>query len=147
MTASEVRAEIRRLQNIEKQLEEEERERHRQQSRKFVGKCYKSENGTVLKIVDIPRTFLTMTHTDYNKYQFPAIFLNYPESLPKNRYISDDSDDFTPVYYDTIYMDIERGIPEDGLVICREDYKEISQEEFDAEYDKCMANFKELISV
>jgi hypothetical protein len=147
VTLKEIQKEIDRLNILKRQLEEQVREAHRQQARKFVGKCYKSENGKLIKIIDIPRTFLAMTHSQYNEYQFPAIFLNYPDNLPRNKYINDDSDDFSPVYYDTIYMDIKRGIPEEGLVICHEDYTEITKEEFDAEYDKCMAHFKELTNV
>lgn len=147
MTLKEVKEEIYRFETIKNQLEEQEREVHRQAARKFVGKCYKSNKGRVIKIIDVPRTRSAMTHVDYNKYQFPAVILHYPEKLPRNRYIIDDSGNFRPIFYTTVYLDIEKGIPGDGVLFQTDQYEEITEEEFETEFDKCMEHFKELIDM
>lgn len=146
MTREEIRAEMSRLGRLERELEEKEREEHRQAARKFVGKCYKSDDGKFIKIIDIPRTFLAKAGARYDFYKFPVVFLHYPVAIPKNRYIDDDSKDFTPVYYDTIYLDIKKGVPEDRP-FNRKTWEEITQEEFDSEFNKCITHFKELINV
>lgn len=144
MTLKEVNKEIDRLKVVQRELEEQEREAHRQAARQFVGKCYKSNKGNVIKIVGVPRTFVAMTHTSYNPYQFPAIFLQYAK-MPRERYIHDDSDEFLPTYYDTVYLDIKKGIPCMNEILNYEVYQEITQEEFNVEFDKCIAHFKEQI--
>ena len=144
MKASEIQAEIRRLQALERQLEEEEIDKHRETARKFVGKCYKSPKGEILKIIGIPRTYMYMSGNKYEKYQFPAVFLRNPD-MPREMCLRDDLDEFTPCCCDTVYINIEEGAPGCGLFDGI--YKEISKEEFNKEYDKCMTSFKEKINV
>lgn len=145
MTLIEVKKEIHRLKIIQNQLEEQEREAHRQAARKFVGKCYKSNNGRVIRIIDVPRTFVAMTHIGYSEYQFPAVILHHPDKIPNNRYVKDDSEDFKPIFYTTVYLDINKGVPGDGVLYQPDQYEEITEEEFEAEFDKCMEHFKRLI--
>lgn len=145
MTLKEIDDEIFKLQTMRRELEKEEREKHKEAARKFVGKCYKYKD-SILKVIDVPRTLLTMVGEDYNEYQFPAVFLQYPKS-PRNEYIRDDLDDFAPCYCDNIYIDIKRGMPGcPALGECGQ-YQEISQEKFNAEFDKCIEYFKERIGV
>lgn len=146
MTREEVRAEMSRLGRLERELEEKEREEHRQTARKFVGRCYKSDSGKIMKIIDIPRTFLAKAGARYDPNKFPVVLLYYPEAIPRNQYIDDDSEEFAPVYYDYVYLDIKKGVPEMGYGhFIREHCEEITQEEFNAEFAKCIAHFKELI--
>lgn len=146
MTLKEVRTEISRLQNIERQLERENREKHQVAAQQFVGRCYRYKKDTFLKIIDVPRVHSTMTGERYNEYQFPAVFLKYPKK-PNNRYIRDDLDEFYPCYCDTVYLNIDIGKPGCPTYGEHEHYQEISQEEFAAEFDKCMESFKEQIGI
>lgn len=146
MTASEIRVEICRLQALERQMEEEERNKHREAARKFVGKCYKSNKGKIAKVISIPRTIQHMTGTEYNQYRFPAVFLNYPSTL-RDECIYDDIDEFAPLYCDTMYLDITAETPGRNACFWEDQWDEITPEEFDAEFDKCIASFKEQISV
>ena len=153
MTTSEIRAEIRRLQALERELAKEERKEHQELARKFVGKCYKlyervncESEGVFCKIISVPVETWTIHGTSYNPYQFPTLFLQFPESLSKRSYKESDIDEFVPCYCDTIYLDVKRGHP--GMILRDDEYFEaITQEEFDAEFDKCIAHFKEQINV
>lgn len=146
MTLKEVQKEIDRLNAIKRELEEQEREAHRQAARQFVGKCYKSDEGNVAKIIGIPRTIHHMTHVVYNPYQFPAVFLNYPD-MPREEGIHCKLDEFTPLYYDTIYLDIKNEHPGRSLMFWEDQWEEITQEEFNEEFDRCIEHFKEQINV
>lgn len=146
MTLKEAKDEMYRLKNIVRELEEKEREAHREDARKFVGKCYKDGSGKALKIIGIPRTYQRMMGTDYNPYQFPAVFLQYPDT-PREQCIRDELDEFAPCYCDTVYINVEKGVPGCGLQVKSDIYQEITKEEFDAEFDKCMVSFKEKINV
>ncbi len=144
MTLKEVYKELDRLNAIKHNLEKEQRDVHKEAARKFVGRCYRKDNGAVFKIVSIPIEEWSMHGTIYNEYQFPALFLQYPNDLEECSYGHADVDEFVPCYCDTVYLDIEAGIPEAkpfGTSGC----KEISQEEFNAEFDKCIAHYKGLI--
>lgn len=146
MTLKEVKAEISRLQNIERQLERENRETHQVAAQQFVGRCYRYKKDTFLKIIDVPRVHSTMTGERYNEYQFPAVFLQYPKK-PNNKYVRDDLDEFYPCYCDTVYLNIDLGKPGCPTYGEPEHYQEISQEEFAAEFDKCMESFREQIGI
>lgn len=146
MTLKEARDEMYRLQSLVRKLEEKDRDKHREAARKFVGKCYKSPAGEILKIIGIPRTYLYMHGDEYNEYQFPAVFLQYPK-MPKERCIRDELDEFAPCYCDTVYLNIEVGAPARRVGRDLVWYEELTPEEFDVEFDKCMAHFKEQIKV
>jgi hypothetical protein len=142
MTLAEVQAEIDRLNALKRQLEQEERETHKEQARQFVGKCYKNTNGTFFKIISIPIETWDAFRSIYNPRHFPALFLRWPEALEESYYKTDQLlDEFTPFYCDTVYLDVTKGIPGTAVWSC----EEITSEEFDAEFDKCIAYYKELI--
>lgn len=138
MTLREAKDEMYRMQNIVRKLEEEELDAHREAARKFVGKCYKSSDGEFFKIIGIPRTYLHMSGCDYNRYQFPAVFLQYPD-MPNERCFNNELDAFVPCYCDTIYLNIDDGHPR-GCI-------EIAAEEFNEAFDEHIAYFKEQIKV
>lgn len=137
MTRKEIQKEISRLQVMLREAEEQEREQHRERARKFVGKCYKSIYGDRFKIIGVPRTRLLMTGVAYNKYQFPAIFLQYAY-MPREQYICDETE-FAPCYYDEVNFNIDS--------LDTSIYQETTSEEFNAEFDKCIKHFKEQINV
>lgn len=146
MTHKEIDAEISRLQALKRELEEKEREEHREKARKFVGKCYKSNNGNVAKIIGIPQTIHHMTHVEYNQYQFPAVFLNHTD-MPREQCVRCELDRFRPLYCDTIYFNIAKELPGSILLSQEDQWEEITPEEFDEEFDKCIKHFKEQIKV
>ena len=145
MTLKEVQNEISRLRSIEKQLEKEEREKHREAAQEFIGRCYRRTDGVVLKIVSTPVEVWDMYRTIYNQYQFPAVILQYPDQISNRQYKSNSIDEFTPCYCDTVYLNIDHGIV--GSPMDKHSYQEISQEEFAAEFDKCIESFKEQIGI
>ena len=146
MTLKEVQNEISRLRGSAKQLEEEEIEKHKEAARKFVGRCYRRDDGVVCKIVSVPIEVWDMHGTNYNQYQFPAIILQYPDGICDRKYKSSNIDEFVPCYCDTVYLNIDKGAP--GLPgEFNYSYQEISQEEFAAEFDKCMESFKEQLGI
>ena len=140
MTQREIQNEISRLQVMLREAEEQEREQHREQARKFVGRCYIGPDGQVFKIISIPITKLYMTGQSYNEYQFPALFLKYPTEL-KEKYIDNQLDEFSPFEIDTVYFNIKNNVPGEY----NGSYDEITNEEFNIELDKCINHFKELI--
>lgn len=135
MTLNEINDEISRLQTLQRQMREDEINKHKEMVRKFVGKCYRSHDGSVFKIIGIPRTRLTMTSSIYNEYQFPALVLQYP-CRPQETYIVDD-DNFCPCYYDDVYFNLW---DDKSKKVIR--FNEITKEEFDVEFNKCIEHFK-----
>ncbi len=138
MTLKEINDEISRLKNIARELENKEREVNKELARKFVGKCYKSDLGCIVKIIGTPRTLLMLSGERYEANQFPAVFLNDPK-FPCEKYYRNDTDKFTPCYYGTVYFNIK----DDKPMFFNE---EITQEEFNVELDKCIIKFKEMLN-
>lgn len=138
MTLKEINDEISRLQILQRQMREKEIDKHKEMVRKFVGKCYRTDKGLIIKIIGIPRTRLTMMSSIYNEYQFPALILHRPDKL-RETYISDD-DKFTPCYYDNVYFNIW-----DNKSKSPRSFTEITKEEFDLEFNKCVEYFKKQV--
>jgi hypothetical protein len=140
MTLKEVNDEISRLQALQRQMREEEINKHKEIARHFVGKCYRTHKGdAVIKIIGVPRTRLTMTSNIYNEYQFPALVLRYTNK-PCEAYFSDD-DNFYPCYYDDVYFNLW-----DDNSKQPKSFYEISKEEFDHEFNYCIEHFKNQIN-
>lgn len=135
MTLKEINDEINRLQVLQRQMRENETNQHKEMARQYIGKCYRSYYGQFIKIIGVPRTRLTMTSKIYNEYQFPALVLQYTHK-PNETYILDD-DEACPFYYDDVYFNIW----DDNSTKPKSHY-EISKEEFDAEFDRCIEHFK-----
>ena len=138
MTLKEINDEISRLRNIARELENKEREVNKELARKFVGKCYKSDLGCIVKIIGTPRTLLMLSGERYEENLFPAVFLHDPK-FPCERYCQDDINEFAPCCCDTVYFNIKDGKP----MFFNE---EITQEEFNVELDKCITKFKEMLN-
>ena len=58
MTLKEVNDEISRLQSIQRQMHEEEINKHKTMVLQYVGRCYRSSHGQFIKIIGVPRTRL-----------------------------------------------------------------------------------------
>ena len=138
MTLKEINDEISRLRNIARELENKEREVNKELARKFVGKCYKSDLGCIVKIIGTSRTLLMLSGERYEENLFPAVFLHDPK-FPRERYCQDDIDEFASCSCGTVYFNIKDGKP----VFFN---KEITQEEFNVELDKCIIKFKEMLN-
>lgn len=135
MTLKEINDEISRLQIIQRKMREEEVNQHKEMARQYVGKCYKSHDGIIVKIIGVPRTRLTKMERIYNRYQFPALVLRYTSKL-NDTYIIDE-DQAYPCYYDDVYFNLW----DDDSRQPKSHY-EITKEEFDAEFNKCIEHFK-----
>lgn len=138
MTLKEINAEINRLQALQRQMREEEINKHKEMARKFVGKCYISSDGSIFKIIGIPRTRLTMTASIYNEYQFPALVLQYPNK-PSETYIVDD-ENFCPFCYDEVYFNVW-----DDKSMNKLRFHEIPKEVFDVRFNECLERYKKQI--
>lgn len=134
MTLKEINEEISRLELLRRKMHEEEINQHKEMARKFIGKCYRVD-GLVFKIIGVPRTRLTMTSSIYNSYQFPALVLQYANK-PRDMYVSEE-DNFYPCYYDDVYFNLW-----DDDSKQPKSFYEISKEEFDVEFNKCIEHFK-----
>ena len=138
MTLKEINDEISRLRKIARELESKEREENKELARKFVGKCYRSDSGSIIKIIGTPRTLLMLSGERYEENRFPAVFLHDPK-LPCERYYQDDIDEFAPCCCGTVYFNVK----DDKPMFFDE---EITQEEFNVELDKCITKFKEMLN-
>ena len=137
MTREEIQIEIERLRALDRELEVKEQVRYEARAKQFVGRCYRNITGQVFKIIDIPRkTYHCDFSTTYRKHYFKVFQLEYAY-FPDDY---EDFDEFAPCHCDEYYFDV---IQFDNPYGCTE----ITQEEFDAEFDKCIAHFKEQISV
>lgn len=135
MTLNEIQKEIDRLNAIKREIKEQEFNTYSAKAAQFVGKCYRSIDGKVFKILAVPqRIYAGDFQWHYREHHFPALFLR------EDSFLSDYLDEFTPCYCDEIYFDTtESSSPRYAT--------EITQEEFNAEFDKCIAYFKEQINV
>lgn len=138
MTLDEINVRIAELQAIKRRMEEAGVEKNKQLARQFVGKCYRLNSGRVIKIIGIPRTQLTLHNSHYNQFQYPALVLKYPDKL-SNTFICDD--ELYPCNYEDVYFDLWRG----DKSKCASYFHEITKEEFDVEFNKCIEYFKKQI--
>lgn len=135
MTREEIQKEINRLRALDYELAAKEQERYNIKAGKFVGKCYRKEN-KVFKIVEpLKKVYDGDLRWHYEKHRFIVLHLQYSRLPDDDEYW----DDCTPFYYDEFYFDITQYEVPYGCI-------EITQEEFNTEFDKCVAHFKEQIS-
>lgn len=122
MTLREIDAEINRLRNLRYEKEKEEIEAFKQKSQQHVGRCFKT-NGCYVMVLGVPMEMLTKTGIDYNKYQFPALFIRHTTGFPRHKI----SHEFIePMYVDNLFS----GAWGDGHNILEKKYEEITPDEF-----------------
>ena len=126
MTIKEIDNKILELKAERRKLENEERENFLESAKSNVGRCFKVNN-TFVKVLDVPQVGQTMTGVNFNQYQYPAIWLDDEEDIP--------------FFIDTLFS----GAWGIGHNPTRTEYKEISKEEFNAEFDRRVSEFVKMV--
>ncbi len=128
MTLKEIDDQMLKLQILRKSLEKEEIRKFQEEAKKNVGRCF-ILNGNYLRIIDIPREQYDLSgHCHFNPYQYPALYLGH----------DCDNDDIVPFYCDTVFSSI-LGEARDTRNMR---FREISEKEFVAEFDRCVKELK-----
>lgn len=131
-----------RIQEIDQQISELRAERNElskaldkeflKEAKNNVGRCFfNAATNIYVKVVDVPRIIETMTGSDLNKYQYPAIFIG--ENF-------DSKDSISPFYEDTLFSGAW-GIGYDPL----ESWEEISSHIFDKKFQEVMSEFQSYV--
>lgn len=95
-----------------------------------VGRCFIID-GRYVKVLDVPQEEHTRAGIDFNKYQYPALFL------------TDDIRELVPFCEDTIFS----GYWGEGHDPLHSIVQEISNEDFEKEYHRVLQQFQEKIGV
>lgn len=128
MTIKEIEDQILKLQILRKSLEKEEIKKFQEEAKKNVGRCF-ILNGNYLRIIDIPREQYDLSgHCHFNPYQYPALYLGH----------DCDNDDIVPFYCDTVFSSILG----EARNTRNMSFREISEKEFVAEFDRCVKELK-----
>lgn len=128
MTKKEIQDEIQRLSFMLKDIEKDEREAFKETAKNNIGRCF-IVGGKYIKIIDIPHEFWYKSgECDFNPYQYKGLFLGN----------KDGSSDMVPFYFDDVFS----GIWGIGNSPFKRQIQEISKEEFEQEFDKVIAEFK-----
>lgn len=122
MTIKEIDQKIAELRQERNKLEAEDREKFFEVAKNNIGRCFKVD-GVFVKVIDVPVVEETKTGTRCNEYQYPALWL--------------DDDDVIPFYSITLFS----GAWGVGHDVFNNNYEEISKEEFNAEFDRRIAEF------
>lgn len=125
MTIKEIDEKISKLKAERRKLEDEKRKKFLESAKSNVGRCFKI-NKTFVKVLNVPKVEHTLNGISFNEHQYPAIWI-------------DDSED-VPFYIDTLFSGVW-GVGHSS--IC--EYEEISKEEFNAEFDRRIAEFVKMI--
>ena len=133
MTLKEIDDEIYRLKQLRKVECDKEISELKEAAKKNVGRCFKV-NGVYAKVVGIPTEEYSMTGTDFNPYQYPALFLyDYCyEEFPYDM----------PFAFDALFS----AAWGDGRDAADRKYEEITKEEFNEEFKKRIQEFREKVT-
>lgn len=126
MTIKEIDRQICELRAKRQELEKVEREEFLKSAKNNIGRCFKV-NGVYAKVLDVPQVKSCTTHIDFNKYQYPTIFLGGTDGYPFE--------------LDTLFSDAW-GVGHNTLNV---NYEEISKEEFNAEFDRRISKFVQMV--
>lgn len=124
MTLKEIDAEISKLKQLRKELEKQERQEFQNNAQKNVGRCFKINGNTYAKVIDVPQEQWTRTHSIFNEYQYPALFL---------------TNDTIPFEEDTLFSGAWGVGNNDPWTT----YEEITQEEFAKEFETRVQKLRE----
>lgn len=128
-TIKEIDKQIQELKEERRKLQGKEDEKFLEEARKNIGRCFLVNDRIYVKVIDVPKKEYTLTHVEFNQYQYPAIYIN-----------DSDRKDVEPFYYDTLFSGAW-GVGIEHL----NTYKEISKEEFDSEFDRKMKEFTDYV--
>ena len=129
-TLKEIDQEISRLQAMRLELYIQEIATFTEKARENIGRCF-IVDGKYVKVLDVPQTAYMRTKVDFNRYQYPALWIdNVPNEL-------------VPFHEDTIFS----GYWGDGNEPPHSSVQEISNEEFKKEYLRVLHEFQTKIGV
>ena len=129
-TVKEIDKEISRLQAMRLELYIQEIATFTEKARENIGRCF-IVDGKYAKVLDVPQTAYMRTKVDFNRYQYPALW------------IDSNSKELIPFYEDTIFS----GYWGDGNDPLHSSVQEISNEEFKTEYLRVLHEFKAKIGI
>lgn len=121
MTIEEIDRQISALKQQRNELEKKKREIFLESAQANVGRCFIVNDATYVKVLDVPQVEWTMTGSDFNQYQYPAIYITQDE---------------VPFEFKTFFSGAW-GEEYDSF----NHYKEITQEEFNAKFDEVIKEF------
>lgn len=134
MTIKEIDEQIAKLREERKELENKKIKEFQKKAKSNVGRCF-IKNGQYVMIIDVPKeTWDRNGYCDFNRYQYPALYLGYDKEETDPLVI--------PFHYDTIFSDI---LGETKSTILLKNCKEISKEEFLLEFDRLVYELRDKI--
>ena len=129
-TVKEIDQEISRLQAMRLDLYIQEIATFTEKAKENIGRCF-IVDGKYAKVLDVPQTEYMRTKVDFNRYQYPALW------------IDNDPNELVPFHEDTIFS----GYWGDGNDPLHSSVQEISNEEFKKEYLSVLHEFQNKIGV
>ena len=129
-TVKEIDQEISRLQAMRLDLYIQEIATFTEKAKENIGRCF-IVDGKYAKVLDVPQTEYMRTKVDFNRYQYPALW------------IDSNSKELIPFYEDTIFS----GYWGDGNDPLHSSVQETSNEEFKKEYLRVLHEFQTKIGV
>lgn len=130
ITIKDIDQQIMELKTLRRELYLKEIAAFKERAAANVGRCFIID-GRYAKVLDVPQEEHTRTSIDFNKYQYPALFL------------TSDTRELVPFYGDTIFS----GYWGDGNDPLHSSVQEISNEEFKKEYLRVLHEFQNKIGV
>lgn len=129
-TVKEIDQEISRLQAMRLDLYIQEIATFTEKAKENIGRCF-IVDGKYVKVLGVPQTEYMRTKVDFNRYQYPALWIDH------------DPKELVPFYEDTIFS----GYWGDGNDPLHSIVQEISNEEFKKEYLRVLHEFQTKIGV
>ena len=130
ITIKDIDQQIMKLKALRRELYLKEIAEFKERAAANVGRCFIID-GRYAKVLDVPQEEHTRTSIDFNKYQYPALFLE------------SDTRELVPFYKDAIFS----GYWGDGHDPLHSSVQEISNEDFEKEYHRLLQKFQEKIGV
>lgn len=124
LTSEQIEREIGRLQLWLHVVKQKEIAEHKQKSAVHIGRCFKSDRGQYVMIVDVPQEKEIVTGIDYSPYQYPALWLN---------------NELIPFELKPVFSGIFQG------KIGKSAFEEITSEEFIKSFDKCLQSLRDMV--
>ena len=126
MTVRDIDEQIHQLRQQRHKLMREETVAFQERARANVGRCFIIDDCIYVKVLDVPQIVETKTGPDINQYQYPALELRAG---------------MIPFKYTTLFS----GAWGVGNNILGTKYQEITPEEFEAEFNRRLEQFKKRV--
>lgn len=138
----EIDNQIKELRNKRYELEKQDIMDFKEKAQANVGRCFLINGRTYAKVVGIPQETYTVTGISFNRYQYQALYLGYEVSAI-DRFSMHKVKPILPFYEDTLHSNAW----ETGTDILETKYEEITPEEFNAEFEKRLQEFRERVKI